>query len=319
MNRTSIEWADYSVNPIRARNIATGKAGWHCERVSEGCAACYASTLSKRFGGLDYAADKTPKVEFFLDEKTLQKMLTFRPKGPFKNGRDRPAVFVEDMSDLFGHWVTNEWLDRIFAVFALRADVDWLVLTKRARRMREYLSEPLSSLVRRGALHVIADEIRPGAPVPVAWPLPNVWPGVSCENQARADERIPDLLATPAARRFISAEPLLGPVDLSCYMWPVHDRWPSAFWSPDAARAAGAVVTRHRQALVSASAVFLNWVIVGGESGHGARPCEVSWIRSIRDQCAAAGVPCFVKQDSAPRPGMQGRIPNELFVKEMPL
>ncbi|MES1205002.1 MAG: DUF5131 family protein, partial [Pseudomonadota bacterium] len=135
--------------------------------------------------------------------------------------------------------------------------------------------------------HLISD--------PPDWSLPNVHLGVSVESQEHVG-RVEDLRRCPAAIRFVSAEPLLGPVDLSEHMWPLHWRWDGKYKSPEDARAAGAFAEQHRQALVSAHAHFLDWVIVGGESGRGARPCAVAWIRSIVEQCKAAGVACFVKQ-----------------------
>ncbi|MBV6650303.1 MAG: DUF5131 family protein, partial [Hoeflea sp.] len=155
------------------------------------------------------------------------------------------------------------------------------------------------------------------------WPLPNVWLGVSVEDQARADERIPDLLATPAAIRFISAEPLLGPVDLTWIAEPddekdgVIDALLGCNWIDGMGRGAayrptrpgqqGRVMTRH--VCSSSDEILANrkidWVIVGGESGKGARPMHPDWARDIRDQCAAAGVPYFFKQWGAYLPAGQ--------------
>jgi len=126
-----------------------------------------------------------------------------------------------------------------------------------------------------------------------------VWLGTSVENQAAADERIPHLLATPAAVRFLSVEPLLGPVDFSRWL-PIRHSTGLAPWVPDGDRR------------------DLHWVIVGGESGPGARPMDLAWARSLIEQCRAARVPVFVKQDSGPKPGRQGRIPDNLWVKEYP-
>jgi protein gp37 len=120
----------------------------------------------------------------------------------------------------------------------------------------------------------------------VPWPLPNVWLGVSTERQKEADERIPDLLATPAAVRFISAEPLLGPIDLTDIPWP---KGRPTFPETDD-------VSESRSALRLIEGTKLDWVIVGGESGPGARPMHPDWARSLRDQSAAAGVPFFFKQ-----------------------
>lgn len=274
VTRTNIEWADFSANPIRSRHRDSGKVGWHCERVSGGCARCYSATLNKRFGtGLDYAADQTPKVEFFLDEKCLQSMLTFKPKGPFKNGRTRAAVFPFDMTDVFGSWVPDSWIRRLWDIFRERGDVDWIILTKRSERMREIV--PTLSLT----------------------PLANVYLLVSVEDQTQADKRIPDLLATPAAVRGVSAEPLLGPIDFT--------RIPhlTGYGASPCSACDGAV---HLDALEGSMSCpeacdgptvqGIDGVIVGGESGPKARPCDVSWIRSIKDQCQAAGVPVFVKQ-----------------------
>jgi protein gp37 len=168
------------------------------------------------------------------------------------------------------------------------------------------------------------------------FPLPNVWLGVSVEDQATADERITLLLQTPAAVRFVSYEPALGPVDFSRWMWPMHWHWDGNFGTPEQAIAAGAFAERKRQALVSAYAVFLDWLIVGGESGPGARPFDVAWARSAIRQCREAGVPVFIKQLGArpwepvegvgPMPmhlknakgGVPAEWPEDLRVREFP-
>lgn len=247
---TKIEWATLGLargvtwNPIRARNAATGKRGWHCEHVSEACRNCYAESLNMKAGdtggtGLPYkpghrqesasgraGPERAAKAEIYLDEKTLLQPLSWRaPRG----------VFVASMTDIFGDWVKDEWLDRIFAVMALCPQHRFAVLTKRPKRMREYVSGnpskipflgrmPLERIHIEAAGHMegdggFMDEIKRVAnPYSLyldrPWPLPNVWLGVTAEDQTRADERIPDLLATPAAVRFVSCEPLLGPIDL---------------------------------------------------------------------------------------------------------
>ena len=144
--------------------------------------------------------------------------------------------------------------------------LDWLLVTKRPENFARMLPEDWG----RG--------------------YANVWLGVSVEDQNAADERIPHLLAAPAAVRFLSVEPMLGPISLR-----------------------GTAPTAENTHLPQ-----LHWVIVGGESGPKARPCDVAWIRSIVQQCRAAKVPVFVKQDSGPRPGRQGRIPDDLWIKEFP-
>jgi protein gp37 len=189
--------------------------------------------------------------------------------------------FVNSMSDLFHENVPDEVIDRIFAIMALCPQHTFQVLTKRAARMREYMSSPgdrvdkwfraMSDdmLLAAGAINPTQEYI---SALVAAQNLPNVWFGVSVEDQTRADERIRDLLATPAAIRFISAEPLLGPMDLnrSAMLRPVVETYPGQ--------------------------PVLDWVIVGGESGKGARPMHPDWATSIRDQCRSAGVPFFFKQ-----------------------
>jgi protein gp37 len=188
-------------------------------------------------------------------------------------------IFWNAHGDLFHEGVPDEAIDRLFAVCALTPQHTHMILTKRSARMREYLSRPVVEIATGVcALGFVLDEMvqdpstKLGAGVLVrgadsagalvTWPLKNVWLGVSVEDQQRADERIPDLLATPAAVRFISAEPLLGPVE---------------FDPCDLAR--------------------LDWVIVGGESGPAARPMHPDWAQSLRDQCAlAGGVPFLFKQ-----------------------
>lgn len=271
MAATSIEWADHSINPIRAKfGQAHGPAvnGHYCEKISPGCANCYASTLQKRFklpsfpgetwGDVTVRLDGTTKtgVVPYLDETKIAEVL--RRKKPTR-------YFWCDMTDAFGWWVPDAWLDKMFATMAISPQHTHLVLTKRPERMREYITrtgrsiEPLQAAARSLGYSLQFDfNGRKFGLTP--WPLPNVWLGVSAEDQRRFDERAPLLAKTPAAVRFLSAEPLLGPID--CVL--------------DVAK--------------------LDWVIVGGESGHGARPCTIGHVREIVQQCAASGVACFVKQ-----------------------
>lgn len=260
VTKTDIQWADYSVNPIRAVNVMKGKPGWHCEKISDGCKNCYSATLNSRFGtGVPYAADKADLVKMYLDDRVISSMLNFVPKGPFKNGRKRPAVFPFDMTDLFGHWVPDEWIDTMMAIFAIRADVDWLVLTKRAERMQAY--QDASPYVRIEAQIERLVGANAGKVDVSRLPFPNIWFGVSAENHEMAARRIPLLAATPAAVRFVSAEPLIGPIAMS----PLWMR-------------------------------KIDWVIVGGESGQSARDCDLGWIGGVQADCLKAGVMVFVKQ-----------------------
>lgn len=249
---SSIEWTDRTWNPVRG-----------CSIVSPGCVNCYAMKQAHRFSGKGRAYEGLTKLT---------------SAGPQWTGKVRPVedalleplkwkkpqrVFVNSMSDLFHEGVPFEFIDKVFAVMALAPQHTFQILTKRPERMREYCSNP--DLEDR-----LTEIWQQDSPDKATWslllPLSNVWLGVSAENQPAADERIPLLLQTPAAVRFVSAEPLIGPVD---------------FDSP---------------VLQADSDGYLDWAIVGGESGPRARPCDVAWIRSIVQQCQAAGVPAFVKQ-----------------------
>jgi protein gp37 len=201
-----IEWTDATWSPIRARVLEgpnAGRVGPHCERISPGCQHCYSETFNGRLlpfngTGLPFNRQSRDEVEIFIDEKILEQPLHWR----------RPRkIFVCSQTDLFGEWVSDKAIDRAFDVMALCPEHTFMVLTKRAKRMQRWVSKahpphPLTAM----------EPKYPG------WPLLNVWLGVSCENQATADERIPLLLQTPAAVRFVSVEPMLGPVDISKYI-----------------------------------------------------------------------------------------------------
>ena len=231
---TKIEWTDETWNPV------TG-----CTKVSEGCDHCYAETIAHRFTG-------TKAYPNGFD-------VTLRPERldqPLRWKRPR-KVFVNSMSDLFHKDVPDDYIARVFAVMALAPQHTFQVLTKRPGRMRSLLSsEQFESAV------FLATEGRFEGCFP--WPLPNVWLGTSVENQKWADVRIPLLLDTPAAIRFLSCEPLLGPIDL--FAWNI-DR-----------------------------GMRVDWVIVGGESGPHARPMHPDWARQLRDDCLTAGIPFHFKQ-----------------------
>ena len=280
--KTGIEWTDSTWNPFIG-----------CSRVSEGCRHCYAERMAGRFSNNPKAAtvySGTTKTVNGLQvwagkinrapEGTLLKPLSW--KKPRR-------IFVNSMSDLFHENVPDEWIDRVFAVMALCQQHTFQVLTKRPERMLKYLREIQDDDKDMQRLVNAAYEIDPtgiGQSTELwSWPLPNVWLGVSCENQATADERIPLLIKTPTAVRFISAEPLLGAVDLRVLQ---HRREFEV----------NALTGDHgvTRPLAGRSELKLDWVIVGGESGPGARPMHPDWARSLRDQCTAAGVPFFFKQ-----------------------
>lgn len=254
---TKIEWTDATWNPI------TG-----CTVVSPGCANCYAMKLA---GGR-------------LKNHWSRKGLTEPSKaGPVWNGKvrfngywlekplewQRPRlIFVCAHGDPFHPDVPDPWLIDIWAVMAAARQHHFQVLTKRSARMLRFLSDhKFVELIKQRLAGNIERANGPAAvddwfqAFPFEWPLPNVWAGVSIEDQKRADERLAHLAETQAAVRFVSAEPLLGPVDFP------------------------ASVLRK-----------IHWVIVGGESGPGSRPMHPNWARSLRDQCQAAGVPFFFKQ-----------------------
>lgn len=294
---TKIEWTDESWNPVRG-----------CSRVSEGCRNCYAEGVAARFSGAGMPYEglitRTTKGPTWNGEI---KLVPEKLNQPLRWTRSR-MIFVNSMSDLFHPAVPDEFIDEVFAVMALASQHTFQVLTKRPERMREYLSRPavqvriglqvmamcLNSAVAtkgrselgRGVL-LKATDINPGGLA--VWPLPNVWLGVSVEDQAAADERIPLLFQTPAAVRWVSAEPLLGPVSL---------RWLAAFPenAPHIGQRPGGS-TNHLDGLRR-----LDWVVVGGESGPKARPMHPAWARGLRDQCAAAGVPFLFKQWGEWRP-----------------
>jgi protein gp37 len=262
-DHSAIEWTDASWNPV------TG-----CSHVSPGCAHCYAETLSLRLGFSKKPWTARNAVEnVVLHPDRLDQPLRWR----------RPRrVFVNSMSDLFHELIPDEFIDRVFGVMAKAWWHTYQVLTKRPERMQEYLTGHAA-----GGRHIwlaaqeypwpawAMDAVNRGQDRG-GWPLPQAWLGVSVEDQPRADERIPFLLQTPAAVRFLSCEPLLGPIRLDD---PMIDR-PSYFYRYEN-------VNGPRD---------IHWVIVGGESGPGARPMDVAWVRSIVAQCKAADVPVFVKQ-----------------------
>lgn len=294
---TAIEWTHRpgtkgeTWNPIRARNKATGAVGWHCEHVTEACRFCYAerqNVIGTRGGTkLPFKPGHRKDLDIFLDEKTLLKPLHW--KAP-------RTIFVCSMTDLFGEWVSDEWLDRIFAVAALCPQHTFIVLTKRPERMRDYLWEPARPFQR---IHIAAaidptpwrwvfDQKRAITPynlyLQTRLPLPNVWCGCSVCDQPDADASVPVLLQTPAAIRFISYEPALGPVDFtrirSECLGRIHALRGWYSYEP------GVRIDHTR----------LNWIISGGESGPKARPFDVRYARQTIRQCKAAGVACFVKQ-----------------------
>jgi protein gp37 len=225
-------------------------------------------------------------------------------------------IFVCSMTDLFGAFVPDAMIDRVFAVMALASKHTLQVLTKRPERMRAYLSDPmLPGRIARVVLDMaIADprllgrdqwpvrsigDIAAPDDVTVDLPLPNVWLGTSVEDQPAANLRIPDLLATPAAKRFLSCEPLLAKVDLQMIDLAVVE---AREQEPSGLSHVNSLTGLHVDSEGTVDGVLgspdprIDWVIAGGESGPRARPMHPDWVRSLRDQCAEDGVPYFFKQ-----------------------
>jgi protein gp37 len=189
--------------------------------------------------------------------------------------RQPQKVFVDSMSDLFHENLTDREIDKVFAIMRLGPHLTFQVLTKRADRMLKYTTDPETP----HRVHLASQEFFPRVnSFPEIWPLPNVWLGVSVEDQTRADDRVPKLSHCAAALRFLSVEPLLGPVDLGRIVH-FHEGYSPAEFQRD-----------------KMGRDWVDWVIVGGESGNRNRQCDVGWIRSIVVQCFMAGVPCWVKQ-----------------------
>ena len=270
-DNTAIEWADRTWNPLLG-----------CERVSDGCTACYAINtatiragnphpkVAAAFEGLterrDGRLDWTGRINLLPDR--LNQPLSWK----------KPAkVFVNSQSDLFHKDVPLSFIEQVFAVMARTPQHTYQLLTKRHARMSSILRKP-----------TFRDSIAAIVGADIGWPLPNLWLGVSVEDQHWADVRIPALLDTPATVRWLSCEPLLGPVDLSKYldrMEPAGTEW----------RADVGNIAWYRPSI--------GWTVVGGESGPKARPMHPQWARDLRDQCVTAGVPFFFKQWGQYRPG----------------
>lgn len=283
---TKIEWTQGDDGtPGATWNPVTG-----CTKVSPGCDHCYAETFAERWRG-------TPGHHF---ENGFD--VTLRPERleqPLRWRKPR-RIFVNSMSDLFHEDVPDEYIARIFAAMAASPQHTFQVLTKRHGRMRSLLSR--GSLGTEGFADMVEEAMAEFSHASLdAWPLPNVWLGVSVEDQKWADIRIPALLATPAAVRFLSCEPLLGPVNLIGQGGNLVGAGIHALPDPAEYDGGDPVCQDHGMERCSQGCRFVDWVIVGGESGPGARPMHPEWARSLRDQCVSASVPFFFKQWGAHR------------------
>lgn len=280
---SNIEWCDHTFNPW------TG-----CTKVSEGCAHCYAESWAKRSGIVQWGPGKQRRrttaenwkeplkwdraaklyAEAATDEHTEGKA------NGFSYPPTRPRVFCASLADWLDDEVPIEWLADLMELIVRTPNLDWLLLTKRPQNWERRITDALAEV--EGIKsdwpsrepysltgHWLNEWLGGNAPA-------NVWIGTTVENQARADERLPQLLSIPATVRFLSCEPLLGDLNF----WPPVPGQEGAMtsdWSPK-------------------GLIGIHWVIAGGESGPGARPMHPDWARSLRDQCSAAGVPFFFKQ-----------------------
>lgn len=327
---TKISWTNVTWNPLVG-----------CNQVSPGCAHCYAKALhDKRHKA--YLAGKSVPPQYAQSFEVVQ-LKPERLDTPLHWKAPR-RVFVNSVSDLFHESVPFSFIDRVFAVMALTPQHTYQILTKRPQVMQDYVRRvedddspvlqamqeiemaPWRRLYMR-TIDLDRDEDGGLADVSLLWPLPNVWLGTSVENQRWANERIPILMNTPAAVRFLSCEPLLGLVDLLAAMPLDHesDAWDEVNaedWDQhepemeiEEAELEGDWINygsdmvpnpeyreyqadRERRARLYMLRDGLQWIIAGGESGPGYRKMDLDWARSLRNQCVAAGVPFFFKQSS---------------------
>ena len=241
---TGIEWTQETWNPVSG-----------CSKVSQGCKNCYAEVMAKRLAGR-YGYPKEDPFAVTLHRDRLDMPLRW------KTPRN---IFVNSMSDLFHPEVPDDFIEEVFAVMACAPQHTFQVLTKRPERMAKWFSSNMRDGMVAGAAQMLGyRNLLPRVTMREFWPLRNVWIGTSVENQPAADWRIPHLLKCPAEGRFLSCEPLLGPLNVRPFLEP---------YGP-----------------------AVHWVISGGESGPRARPCHEDWVRSLRDQCTGSEVPFFFKQ-----------------------
>lgn len=267
---TKIEWAQKSWNPLGAVAPFTGKKGWHCTHVAEGCRFCYAEAMNRRLGtGLEYTAQNRTQVDWYLKDLVL----------PLK-WKEPQKIFTASMTDLFHEDVFSYWLDRIYAVMALSPQHTYQNLTKRSERRQKYLSDPaVQHRVERQIETLVSGGNAP-AVAGIEWPLPNVWEGTSVAHDADMGQ-VQALIKTPAALRWVSYEPAIGPVDW--YPWlgtGLRDQLPETHWDGQ----------------IEEVFTGLHWIVVGGESGAQARPFDLQWARDTITAGQKAQVPVFVKQ-----------------------
>ncbi len=272
---SAISWCHHSYNPW-----------WGCFKVSDGCKNCYAETFSKRTGRDIWGPPATTERRLFGDAHWREPLKWDRAA---QEAGERHRVFCASMADVFeDHPAVWNERNRLWDLIAETTNLDWLLLTKRPENVMRMVPMDWSH----------------------HWPE-YVWLGTSVENQQAADERIPHLLASPAAVRFLSCEPLIGPLDLPFDNISNLPPLPGTEWLQPPTSSLGWYRINDFEPAIS-------WVIVGGESGPKHRPMDVAWLRSIVEQCREAGVAVFTKQDSGLYPGRQGRIPDDYWVHQFP-
>jgi len=280
MKNSKIEWCDHT------QNFWVG-----CSPVSEGCQNCYARRQVNRFGGDFSERRRTSAANWKLPARwNRQRELLEDSKDGCYGYRlpANPRVFCGSMMDWLDDQVPVAWLADALRVMRETRNLTWMLLTKRPENFARGLRRCLDA----EASMIWMDECSPPR---------NIWVGASVENQEMADLRIPQLLAIPAAKRFLSIEPLLGPVQMRTFC----------------DGQGGVPIGLGGSSVVQGK---FDWVIVGGESGPGFRPMNLGWLEFLAAQCTAAGIPLFVKQDAGLRPGQQGRIPDKLWArKEFPV
>lgn len=291
MADTSIEWCDVVWNPL---------AG--CTRVSEGCRNCYAEVMAARLVNMGQAEKYGPTVRGGVARPrwTGRVVEDVEALSAPMRWRKPRRVFVNSMSDLFHEGASAAYVAAVFGVMAATPRHTYLILTKRPKRAAAWFqwvaglpADPFSECHYEALMHDGPDEVvhRLSEDGPRGWPLPNVWLGVSVEDQDAADERIPVLLDIPAAVHWVSAEPLLGPLRLR--------RWLNrgfAYNVNGAIRVGGGASYFGFHRSPEHDPPRVRWVVVGGESGHGARPMKAKWVRHLRDECRTNAASFFFKQ-----------------------
>lgn len=286
---TKIPWCDETINPIKVKG-----GGYHCTKTSPGCDNCYAEKINSRFGN-QRPFDNSP-VEFELDKSVLLKPVTWRkPK----------KIFIQSMGDVFHENVPDSFIKEILFYVWYNRKHTFIILTKRPERIAGK-----GQCSNCGYLAPVGDE----EPCPNCgrterqmreagfgthqrdWPK-NLWIGVTAENQVMADLRIPILLSIPAAVRFVSVEPMLGHINIAGYLgWNGLRRMGDGL-------------------LYRWAAPKIDWVICGGETGPHARPMHPDWVRNLRDQCQAAGVPFFFKSWGEWAPVQRNNDSNQVYIR----